>query len=174
MAQSERFDDVRLYRRRLLVHGIGAECGTDYGAHRAGAFGLSHKLRDGLGDVMRVRGVGRLEGFHEMLEHRARNLADRSVCLCPVSVLRLLNGRIHGRREGARLDQHHVDAKLRDLVAKAVGERLDGKLAGAVDAEERRIEAKPWPALATRCSHYEVLARARRIDVLINNAGIAA
>src|SRR5215467_2382446 len=115
-AQSKCFDDVRLYRCGLLVHDIGAECRTDHGARGATALGLSDELCNGLGDVVRVRGVGRLESCHEMLEHRARNLADRSVSCCPVAVGRLLNGRIHGRRKGARLDQDDVDAELRDLV----------------------------------------------------------
>ena len=34
-----------------------------------------------------------------------------------------------------------VDAELRDLVAEAVSERLDGKLAGAINAEERKGHA---------------------------------
>src|SRR5215471_12898450 len=103
MAKSKCFDDVLLYWCGLLVHDIGAECRTDHSARGAAALGLSDELCNGLGDVVRVRGVGRLESCHEMLEHRARNLADRSVSCCPVAVGRLLNGRIHGRRKGARL-----------------------------------------------------------------------
>src|SRR5215813_7524195 len=80
MVQSECVDDLRLYLFGPLVHDIGAECRTDHGARGAAALGLSDELCNGLGDVVRVRGVGRLESCHEMLEHRARNLADRSVC----------------------------------------------------------------------------------------------
>jgi hypothetical protein len=81
MAESECFNDVRLYRCSLLVHDVGAECRTDHGARGAAALGLSHEACDGLGDVVRVWGVGRLEGCHEMLEHHARNLADRPYAL---------------------------------------------------------------------------------------------
>ncbi len=116
MAQSKCFDDVRLYRCGLLVDDIGAECRTDHGARGAAALGLSDELCNGVGDVVRVRGIRRLESCHEMLEHRARNLADRSVSCCPVAVGRSLNGRVHGRRKSARLDQDDIDAELRNLV----------------------------------------------------------
>ena len=128
--------DMRLNGCGLLVHGIGAECGADDGARRAATLGLYHEFCDHLGDVVRVWGIGRLERRHQALKHSAGNLADCSVGRCTVGVGRLLNVRIHWGRIGARLDQRDVDAELRDLVTEAVSERLDCKLAGAVDTEE--------------------------------------
>ena len=49
----------------------------------------------------------------------------------------LLSVVIHSGRIGAWLDEHDVDARLREFVAKAVVERFDPELAGPVDPEER-------------------------------------
>jgi len=43
MAEGERFDDVRLDRRRLRVHRVGAEGGTDHGTRRGAALGQRHE-----------------------------------------------------------------------------------------------------------------------------------
>lgn len=77
---------------------------------------------------MRVGGVGRGEHPPECLEHPARDLADLAVVGHTRGVGRLLHGGVHIGWMGAWLNEHDIDAELRDLVTKAVGECLKANL----------------------------------------------
>src|SRR6266851_9537364 len=136
MTEAERVNDMRLHRCGLRIHGIGTERRADHGTRGPAALWLCHEPCDGLSDVMRVWGIGGLERRHEVLEYGARNLAHSPVGGYTIGISGQLNVLIQRGGIGARLHQHNIDAELRHLVEEAVGERLDRKLAGAVDAEE--------------------------------------
>ena len=79
VGEPECFNDVRLNRSHLRIHGVGSESAPHHGARRPCALWLRYELRDRLGDVMRVRCACRLEQRHEVLEECSRNLSYRTV-----------------------------------------------------------------------------------------------
>jgi hypothetical protein len=54
MSEAKSLDDMSLYVRGLLVHGIRAECSADYGACGAAPLGQHNEVSNRLGDVVRV------------------------------------------------------------------------------------------------------------------------